>query len=44
MTRDTDAYANTLDKNILLQKYGMLKYQVRGDLNSRMTRTGTSRS
>ena len=29
MAKDTDAYANTLDKHVLLQKYGMLKYQVR---------------
>lgn len=28
MARDTDAYVNTADKQILLQKYGMLKYQV----------------
>lgn len=28
MANDTDAYVNTSDKDILLQKYGMLKYQV----------------
>lgn len=28
MARDTDAYVYTADKQILLQKYGMLKYQV----------------
>ena len=29
MAEDTDAYSNTQDKQVLLQKYGMLKYQVR---------------
>ena len=29
MVEDTDAYSNTQDKQVLLQKYGMLKYQVR---------------
>ena len=29
MVEDTDAYSNTQDKKVLLQKYGMLKYQVR---------------
>lgn len=28
MTNDTDIYNNTTDKDIILQKYGMLKYQV----------------
>ena len=28
MTNDTDIYNNTTDKNVVLQKYGMLKYQV----------------
>lgn len=34
IARDTDAYVNTLDKNILLQKYGMLKYQILAALRS----------
>ena len=29
MVEDTDTYSNTQDKQVLLQKYGMLKYQVR---------------
>ena len=28
MAKDTNSYVNVLDKNILLQKYGMMKYQV----------------
>lgn len=28
MAKDTNSYINVLDKNILLQKYGMMKYQV----------------
>lgn len=28
MANDTDIYNNTSNKNVLLQKYGMLKYQV----------------
>lgn len=28
MSDDTDIYDNKTDKNVLLQKYGMLKYQV----------------
>ena len=28
MTNDTDIYNNTTDKDVVLQKYGMLKYQV----------------
>lgn len=28
MTNDTDIYDNSTDKNIVLQKYGVLKYQV----------------
>ncbi|KAL9959511.1 hypothetical protein ACROYT_G032838 [Oculina patagonica] len=34
MAMDTDAYVNTLDKHILLQKYGMLKYQILAALRS----------
>lgn len=28
LTNDTDIYDNSTDKNVVLQKYGMLKYQV----------------
>ena len=28
LANDTDIYSNTTNKNVLLQKYGMLKYQV----------------
>lgn len=34
MARDTNAYVNILDKDILLQKYGMLKYQILAALRS----------
>lgn len=32
MVEETDVYANLQDKNVLLQKYGMLKYQVKKPL------------
>ena len=35
MAKDTNSYINVLDKNILLQKYGMMKYQV---THAQMTR------
>lgn len=34
MAKDTDIYSNTSDKNVLLQKYGMLKYQILAALRS----------
>jgi len=34
IAKDTDAYVNTLDKDVLLQKYGMLKYQILAALRS----------
>lgn len=39
MARDTNAYVNTRDKQILLQKYGMLKYQVSQRATSMRTQT-----
>lgn len=39
MARDTNAYVNTRDKKILLQKYGMLKYQVSQRATSTRTQT-----
>lgn len=30
LPEDTKLYSNTLDKELLLQKYGMIYYQVRG--------------
>lgn len=39
MARDTNAYVNTRDKQILLQKYGMLKYQVGQRATSLRTQT-----
>ncbi|KAK2571317.1 hypothetical protein P5673_003897 [Acropora cervicornis] len=34
MVEETDVYANLQDKNVLLQKYGMLKYQILAALRS----------